>query len=76
MITTILWIVWIAAFAVLEALGLRDPKDGRFTLTNRIRAVMRASPVARQVARMSITVGLSWLAYHFLGVDPSVNPGS
>lgn len=74
--TTALWILWVASFAVLEGVGLRNPKDNRYTLTNRVRGIMRTSPYARVVVRAAITVGLVWLGYHFLVVDPVLNPGA
>lgn len=74
--STVLWVSWVLGFAVLEYQGLKDPTDSRFTLTNRVRAIMKTSPAARIAARGAITVGLSWLAYHFLVVDPTINPGA
>ena len=74
--STALWIAWIAAFAGLEYAGLRDAKDETYTLTNRVRKVMASHPAARMGARAGITVGLAWLTWHFLGVDPVANPGA
>jgi hypothetical protein len=71
-----LWIAWVLAFAVLEGIALRDPHDRAWTLTNRIRLLMRSSPVARWFVRAGIGFGLTWLAYHFLAVDPTLHPGA
>lgn len=76
MTSSVLWILWVLAFAGLEYQGLRDPHDTRFTLTNRVRAVMNSSPALRIVCRGAIAVGLAWLTWHFLGVDPSAHPGA
>lgn len=76
MISTVLWITWVLAFGALEYQGLQDADDSRFTLTNRVRAIMRENPVLRQITRGAIAVGLAWLAYHFLIVDPTLNPGA
>lgn len=76
MIATVLWISWVLMFALLEGIGLRDPHDKAYTLTNRVRAVMRSNPVVRFIVRSSIALGLAWLGYHFLVVDPTVNPGA
>lgn len=73
---TVLWGVWIAMFVVLEAIGLMEDDDKAYTLTNRIRAVMRAHPSIKWVVRGGIAVGLAWLGQHFLLVDPEVNVGS
>jgi len=75
-IATVLWVAWVLAFVVIEGVGLRDPHDKAYTLTNRVRAVMRTSPVARLVVRSGIAIGLAWLAWHFLVVDPTANPGA
>jgi hypothetical protein len=37
---------------------------------------MNTNPLARIGCRMAITEGLIWLAWHFLGVDPSLHPGA
>lgn len=74
--STALWILWVGTFAVLEYQGLRDPKDTTYTLTNRIRLFMASHPAARMGARGAITVGLVWLAWHFLLIDPTVHPGA
>lgn len=74
--STVLWIMWVLAFAGLEYQGLKDSDDARFTLTNRVRAIMRSSPAARIVARGAITIGLAWLGVHFLFTDPVLNPGA
>jgi hypothetical protein len=76
MLSTALWVAWVTTFAVLEYVGLKDPNDTRYTLTNRVRRVMASSPAARIVARGAIAVGLAWLTWHFLGVDPVQHPGA
>lgn len=76
MLATLLWVAWVLCFAVLEGIGLRDPHDHRYTLTNRVRAIMRANAWLRYVVRAGIAVGLAWLAWHFLVVDPTLNPGA
>lgn len=76
MLSTLLWVGWVLSFAVLEYAGLRDPHDSRYTLTNRVRRVMASSPAARIVCRGAIAVGLAWLTWHFLGVDPVAHPGA
>jgi hypothetical protein len=75
-VSTWLWAVWVLMFAVLEGIGLRDGDDDAYTLTNRVRAIMRAHPWVRRGVRLAIAVGLLWLAHHFLLVDPTLNPGA
>lgn len=74
--STLLWAGWVLAFAVLEWLGLRSGKDTTFTLTNRVRALMRAHPWLRYVLHLGIAIGLGWLWHHFLIVDPEKNRGA
>jgi hypothetical protein len=74
--STVLWIVWVLMFGVLEWAGNERAGDGRYTLTNRVRAIMRTSDVARILVRSAIAIGLAWLAWHFLVVDPVLNPGA
>jgi hypothetical protein len=74
--STLLWVLWIVSFVVLEVVGARRTDDGAYTLTNRVRAVMRAHPVLRYAIRAGIAVGLVWLAHHFLIVDPSLSHGA
>lgn len=74
--STALWALWVLAFAFLEYSGLNSPDDARYTLTNRVRAIMNASPLARILARGAIAVGLAWLTYHFLFVNPMLHPGA
>lgn len=76
MLTTALWVAWVASFGVLEYLGLKDAHDSRYTLTNRVRWVMGSSPAARIVCRGAIAIGLAWLSFHFLAVDPVQHPGA
>lgn len=74
--STWLWVLWVVAFAVLEGIGLSNGTDRSYTLTNRIRALMRTNPTVRWAVRGGITLGLLWLAQHFLLVDPFTNPGA
>lgn len=74
--STAFWIAWVLMFAFGEYQGLRDPADGTYTFTNRVRKVMAANPVLRQIMRGGIAVGLAWLTWHFLGVDPALHPGA
>lgn len=74
--STAFWIAWIALFVVLEVIGLRSGSDSSYTLTNRIRAAMRAHPALRWLIRAAIAVGLLWLFGHFVVVDPFLNPGA
>lgn len=66
--------MWALAFVVLELLGLRAPNDDSFTLTNRIRALMRSR--WGKVLTFILFVGWLWLGWHFFLVDPVVNPGA
>lgn len=74
--TTYAWVAWVLGFALLEWAGLQDAHDTRWTLTNRVRTIMASSPAARIVCRGAITIGLAWLAWHFLFVDPALHPGA
>lgn len=75
-ISTALWVAWVAAFVLLEAVGLRSGSDRSFTLTNRIRAAMTAHPGLRWIIRAGVAAGLLWLAAHFLLIDPVTHPGA
>lgn len=74
------WIAWVmltlGSFAYLEWQGLKETDDEKYTLTNRIRALMRTSPVARIVLASGIGLLLAWLFQHFLLVDPTQHPGA
>lgn len=74
------WLLWfvIAAggFAILEYKGLISGSDESYTLTNRIRLLMRYHPIIRVILMSGIAIGLIWLFNHFLLVDPEVNPGA
>ena len=74
--SSVLWALWVLAFVVLEVIGLQRPDDDRYTLTNRVRLLMRSHPVVLWVIRGVIAVGLLWLAHHFLVVDPGTHPGA
>jgi hypothetical protein len=75
-LSSALWVGWVAAFLALEYVGLQDPKDERHTLTNRIRMVMATSKAARWLVAAALAVGLAWVGYHFIIVDPVTHPGA
>ena len=74
--SSVLWALWVLAFVVLEVIGLQRSDDDRYTLTNRVRALMRSHPVVLWVLRAAILGGCAWLVWHFLGVDPVTHPGA
>ena len=74
--STLLWIVWVLSFAALEGVGLSSGSDKSYTLTNRVRALMRTNPIVKWMVRVAIAVGLAWLAQHFLFINPFTNPGN
>lgn len=67
----IVW-VWLAAFGLLEALALLDPKTGD-TLTENVRPLMHFHPLAWFMS----AAGMTWLAAHALvvGVQPLFGHG-
>lgn len=75
-LSTALWVAWVVAFALLEAVGLRSGTDRSYTLTNRVRAAMASYPWLRWIIRAGIATGLAWLAAHLLLVDPIAHPGA
>lgn len=76
MTSTVLWALWVLVFVVLEAVGASRYDDQAYTLTNRVRALMRLHPALRWGVRAAIAVGLVWLGHHFLIVDPVSSPAS
>ena len=62
---TTLWIIWLAAFAVLEGAALLDPGAGD-TLTETIRQWLALSRPGQWVGRTLLAVFLAWLCHHFM----------
>ncbi|GAA2082593.1 hypothetical protein [Actinomadura alba] len=64
---TVLWIVWIAAFATLEGLALRDKRPGD-TLSEFVWRVFRVRDrrptVATWIGRGLLLIGGVWLTGH------------
>ena len=75
MTSTLVWIAWMALFGVLEAIGLQSQTDRSYTLTNRIRALMRVHPIVAWSVRGALFAGLVWLWLH-LGVHSPQDSGA
>ena len=65
---TILWIVWILCFGVIEFAALKNKKEGD-TLTEHVRKLIGTNTPGRNwenwVARVALAGGVLWLIPHF-----------
>lgn len=74
MISTVLWIIWGLLFLGLEALGARTGRDDAYTLTNRLRTLLRSR--WGLAFRLFMLAGWLWLGFHIFIEDPLLHPGN
>lgn len=63
---TALWVLWLAAFAVIEGHALARKTKGD-TLTEHLRKWLALTDRSKWVGRAAMAAFLAWLVWHFLG---------